>query len=105
MSTSALPFEILRNGLPLLLAGALVPRTRGEPRTAIAGIPTKRFHPCPLCARNCDYKLLGEGGTRRSLPFWDAIRESVSLRQVIDTHWVLPEGAGIGGTFLKSNHP
>jgi len=60
----------------------------GEIRAAIAEIPNSRFHPCPVCQRSCQYILLGEGGTHRSLPFWDEIRECVSLRQVIDTHWV-----------------
>src|SRR5215469_17356384 len=64
-------------------------REHGEIRTAIADIPIGRFHPCPLCNRRCDYKLLGEGGTQRSLPFWDKIRESVSMRQLIDNQWVV----------------
>ena len=89
MASSALPLEIVRNGLAPCYYLVLLCCEHGEIRTAMAEIPTGRFHPCPVCARNCEYKLLGEGGTHRSLPFWDEIRERVSLRQVIDTHWVL----------------
>jgi len=89
MSTSALPCEILRNGLTPCYYLMLLCREHGEIRTAIAEIPAGRFDPCPICARNCGYTLLGEGGTQRSLPFWDEIRESISMRQLIDNQWVL----------------
>ena len=89
MSTSALPFEILRNGLTPCYYLMLLCREHGEIRTAIADIPIGRFYPCPLCAGNCEYKLLGEGGTQRSLPFWEEMRESMSMRQLIDNQWVL----------------
>jgi len=35
------------------------------------------------------YTILGEGGTQCPLPFWNQIRESVSLRQLIDNQWLL----------------
>jgi len=63
MSTSALPSEILRNGLTPCYYLMLLCREHGEIRYATAESPTERFHPCPLCAR--EYNLLGEGGTHR----------------------------------------
>jgi len=70
---TALPVEILRNGPTPCYYLMLLCREHGEIRTAIADIPSGCLHPLPLCNRNCEYKLLGEGGTHRSLPFWDAI--------------------------------
>jgi hypothetical protein len=64
MATSALPLEILRNGLNHCYYLSLHCRTCGDVRTAIPW-------------------------TQRALPFWNQIRESVSLRQLIDNHWLL----------------
>jgi hypothetical protein len=47
-----------------------------------------RFDSCPLCHKACESTLLGEGGIQRALPFWNQIRESVSLRQLIDNQWL-----------------
>jgi hypothetical protein len=65
MGTAALPFEILCNGLTPCYYLMLLCCERGEIRGATADIPIGRFYPCPLCVRNCAYKLLGEGGTHR----------------------------------------
>src|SRR5215469_6690321 len=82
MGTAALPFEILCNGLTPCYYLMLLCCERGEIRCATADIPTGRFYPCPLCVRNCAYKLLGEGGTHRLIAVLGEIRESVSLRQI-----------------------
>jgi hypothetical protein len=49
-----------------------------------------------VCKRDCGYTILGEGGTQRALPFWKEMRESVSLRQLIEGQWLLQKAAGIG---------
>jgi len=95
MSTSALPFEILRNGLTPCYYLMLLCREHGELRTAIADIPAGRFHPCPLCNRNCEYTLLGEGNAslaallgRNARVGFDAAGDQQSMGAA--------EGAGIG---------
>jgi hypothetical protein len=39
---------------------------------------------CAVCPANT---LLAESGTHRQLPFWDEIRDSVSLKELIGTYW------------------
>jgi hypothetical protein len=85
MATSALPLTILRNGLTHCYYLSLHCRRCGNVRAAVEEVPSDRFHPCPLCHRDCVYAILGEGGTQRALPFWNQIRESVSL----DNQWLL----------------
>lgn len=43
----------------------------GELREAISEMPTERFLPCPVCQREVDYTFMGNGGTARSVPFWE----------------------------------
>jgi hypothetical protein len=73
MSCSALPLEIRRNRLAYVYYLHLYCDDHGMMRIAASKQPTKLFHPCPLCQAQCGYKLLGEGGTQRQLPFFELI--------------------------------
>jgi len=66
--------------------------SKGRRTPECSGVaPTKRVS-------ICEYRLLGEGGTHRSLPFWDEIRESISMRQLIDNQWVLYKAQAAAAT-------
>jgi len=87
MATSALPLEILRNGLTPCYFLSLHCRECGDIRTAIPEVPSDRFHSCPRCHQACEYTLLGEGGTQRELPFWNRIQDSFTMANMIEMHW------------------
>jgi hypothetical protein len=55
----------------------------GEIRLAVEGAPSDELFPCPVCGSPCLFTLLGEGGTHRPLPFWDEIRDSLTLKELI----------------------
>jgi hypothetical protein len=42
-----------------------------EMRLAVEWEPTAPRHPCPQCYAPCSYVMLGQGCTRRCLPFFD----------------------------------
>jgi hypothetical protein len=71
MACSTLPLEIAGKPLTRCYYVALCCRQHGEIRAAIEHVPLDRFHPCPVCHTDCEYTLLGRGGTHRAVPFWD----------------------------------
>jgi len=73
MSCSTLSFELTRNRLSHVYYLHLYCDDHGMMRVAASELPTKRFHPCPLCHADCAYRFLGEGGTQRPLPFFELI--------------------------------
>jgi len=74
MACSTLPLEITSNHLTRCYYVALCCPQHGETRTAIQEVPVDRFHPCPVCHRDCEYTHLARGGTRRTVPVWDKVR-------------------------------
>jgi hypothetical protein len=74
MACSTLPLDVASNHLKPCYYLALRCRQHGEIRAAILDVPVDRFHPCPVCHRDCEYTLLGRGGTHRPIPFWDEVR-------------------------------
>jgi hypothetical protein len=65
MACSTLPLEIVSEQLTRCYYVALSCRQHGEIRAAIQDVPVDRFHPCPVCHRECEYTLLGRGGNPR----------------------------------------
>jgi MoaA/NifB/PqqE/SkfB family radical SAM enzyme len=74
MACSTLLLEIASNHLTRCYYVAFYCRQHGEIRAAIHEVPVDRFHPCPVCHLDCEYTLLGRGGTHRTVPFWDEVR-------------------------------
>jgi hypothetical protein len=74
MACPTLPLEIASNHLTSCYYVALGCPQHGEIRAEMQEAPADRFHPCPVCHLDCEYTLLGRGGTQRPVPFWDAIR-------------------------------
>jgi hypothetical protein len=80
MACPELGLEILRHRLTPCYYVALYRRHCGEIRAAVPEAPSDRFHPCPVCRRDCEYALQGEGGTHRALPFCGKTHVRWSLR-------------------------
>jgi hypothetical protein len=57
-----------------------------EIRVAVEEVPSDERFPCSACSSPSEYTLLGEGGTHRTLLFWDKIRDSVSLKELIGSY-------------------
>ena len=55
--------EIASNHFTSCFYVALCCPQHGEIRAAMQEAPVDRFHPCPLCHLECEYALLGWGGT------------------------------------------
>jgi len=75
MSTADLPDAIDHNGLTECIYLFVRCRTCGELRAAVSENPESRFMPCPTCNQDTEYRILGEGGTARTLPFWEKEHE------------------------------
>jgi len=45
----------------------------GELRAAVSEIPTTRFFACPRCQGEAEYRIMGQGGTLKALPFWERL--------------------------------
>jgi len=67
MACSTLPPEIASDHLTRCYYVALCCSQHGEIRAAIQDVPVDRFHPCPVCHRDCEYTLLGRGGTHNAV--------------------------------------
>src|SRR5262249_23467327 len=88
MACSALALEIARNNLTPCYYLSVRCRRCGELRVGLEEIPTERFHRCPLCNQVCEYTVLGEGGTVRSLPFWDRVQDTFSFAEATRRMWL-----------------
>jgi hypothetical protein len=71
MSTADLPDAIEQHGLSECIYLFVRCWTCGELRAAVAEIPESRFMPCPSCNQEAEYKICGNGGTTRNLPFFE----------------------------------
>jgi hypothetical protein len=74
MACSTIPLEIASKHLTSSCCVALSCRQHGQIRAAIQDVPVDRFHPCPVCHLDCEYTLLGPGGTHKTMPFGDEVR-------------------------------
>jgi hypothetical protein len=77
MSCSPLSLELSRYGLTRVYYLDLQCWSDGKIRIATHAEPSESLHPCPLCHAACEYKLLGEGGTHRELPFFERKSQKV----------------------------
>jgi hypothetical protein len=87
VASSALALKIKANHLRHCYYLVIYSKCHGEIRLAVEKAPLGELFPCPVCAAGCRYTLLGEGGIHRTLPFWDEIRDSVALKDLIGGYW------------------
>lgn len=69
---ASLGAAILRHRLVRCYYLALRCRRHDEFRVAVEKAPADQSYPCPVCHAPCTCVVLGEGGTRRRLPFFDS---------------------------------
>jgi hypothetical protein len=93
MASAALALKIKANHLRLCYYLVIYGKCHGEIRLAVEEAPSDELFPCPVCGKPSSYTLLGEGGTHRSLPFWDEIRDSVTAQRADRKLLAGPEGA------------
>jgi hypothetical protein len=83
MASAALTLEVKANHLRHRYYLVIYGKCHGEIRLAVEGAPSDELFPCPVCGSPCLFTLLSEGGTHRPLPFWDEIRDSLTLKELI----------------------
>jgi hypothetical protein len=89
MACPDLAIEILRNHLTHCYYVTVYCPHDGEVRAAISDVPVHRFLACPVCHEDCEYRVLGEGGTAQSLPFWDDVRSRYGHEADNEAFWRL----------------
>jgi len=66
-----LPQEIARHSLTRYYYVLILCPGCSDIRAALAEIPDGRFCLCPACQRESEYVVMGEGASKRPLPFWE----------------------------------
>ena len=59
----------------------------GELPCAVREIPESRFFPCASCQGEAEYRIMGEGGTLRALPFCERLVSDQYAAQILHTHF------------------
>ena len=70
MQCAEFSLEIERHSLTVCYYLRIRCRQCGELRVAVSDAPTDMFCPCPSCGAQVRCLVLGIGGTRRAIPFY-----------------------------------
>jgi hypothetical protein len=62
-------------------------RKDGDIRIALEETPASESYRCPLCQAPCRWTSLGEGGTRRLLPFFGRPQSAYSFQETERRFW------------------
>ena len=88
MACSALPLEIAEHHLVHCYYFKIFCRTDGEVRIGAAQAPSWDSYRFPICHALCFSSPLGEGGTLKSMPFWDRIQDAHSFTAAARRFWL-----------------